>query len=100
MRRDDLAQFLRSRREQLQPEDVGLPRRGPRRVKGLRREEVAHLANVSITWYTWLEQGRDIHASAQSIDAVCSALRLDEDAWRYVRGLAGKPLDARRTSPT
>ena len=77
-RRDELAAFLRSRRERITPEDVGLPggyRR--RRTAGLRREEVAQLAGVGVTWYTWLEQGRPIRASVQVLDAVARTLRLD-----------------------
>jgi len=58
-RRRDFAEFLRSRRERLQPADVGLPKGLRRRTSGLRREEVALLAGVGTTWYTWLEQGRD-----------------------------------------
>jgi transcriptional regulator with XRE-family HTH domain len=61
-RRQALAAFLRSRRERISPEQVGLPAGGRRRTPGLRREEVAQLAGVGVTWYTWLEQGRDINA--------------------------------------
>ena len=57
-RRRELGAFLRSRRARLRPADVGLADWGVRRVPGLRREEVAQLANVGLTWYTWLEQGR------------------------------------------
>lgn len=53
-RRDELAAFLRSRRERITPEQVGLPRGARRRTPGLRREEVAHLGAVGVTWYTWL----------------------------------------------
>src|ERR1700678_2717988 len=63
LRRTELAAFLRSRRERISPDDVGLPAGQRRRTSGLRREEVAQLANVGVTWYTWLEQGRPIHAS-------------------------------------
>lgn len=62
--RPELAEFLRSRRERLLPEDVGLPSAKRRRTPGLRREEVAALAGVGLTWYTWLEQGREIGVSA------------------------------------
>ncbi|HIF0474088.1 TPA: helix-turn-helix domain-containing protein, partial [Klebsiella pneumoniae] len=62
--RKELSQFLRSRRERLEPADVGLTSTGRRRTPGLRREEVAALAGVGLTWYTWLEQGRDISVSA------------------------------------
>jgi len=66
MRRGELAAFLRSRRERITPEDVGLPGGYRRRTAGLRREEVAQLAGVGVTWYTWLEQGRPIRASVQA----------------------------------
>jgi transcriptional regulator with XRE-family HTH domain len=75
--RAELAAFLRSRRERLRPEDVGLPRGPRRRTAGLRREEVALLAGIGVSWYTWLEQGRDIRTSAQVLDAVARALRLN-----------------------
>ena len=61
--RAELADFLRARREAVRPEQVGLPAGRGRRTPGLRREEVAMLAGVSVTWYTWLEQGRRINAS-------------------------------------
>jgi transcriptional regulator with XRE-family HTH domain len=90
--RAELGRYLRARREQVRPEDFGIARAARRRVRGLRRSEVAELASVSPTWYTWLEQGRDIQASAEVLDAVCRALQLDEHASRYVRQLAGKPV--------
>jgi len=62
--RKQLGAFLRSRRESLDPQRLGLPRSGRRRTPGLRREEVALLADVGVTWYTWLEQGRDVNPSA------------------------------------
>ncbi|MEV5569901.1 helix-turn-helix transcriptional regulator [Spirillospora sp. NPDC052269] len=76
-RRDELAAFLRSRRARIAPEDVGLPPAPRRRTPGLRREEVAQLAGVGVTWYTWLEQGRPINVSTQVLDAVARTLRLD-----------------------
>src|SRR5690242_10532692 len=88
----ELAAFLRAQRARLRPADVGLPEDshpGRRRTPGLRREEVADIAGVSLTWYTWLEQGRNISASEQVIDAVARALRLDPDQRRHIRGLAG-----------
>lgn len=91
-RRAELAAFLRALRARLRPADVGLPedhRPGLRRTPGLRREEVAGLCGVSVTWYTWLEQGRNIAASAQVIDALARALLLDPDQRRHLRGLAG-----------
>jgi transcriptional regulator with XRE-family HTH domain len=75
-RRAELADFLRNRREALRPEDVGLPGGGRRRTPGLRREEVAQLAGVGTTWYTWLEQGRDVRASASVLEAISGALEL------------------------
>jgi PAS domain-containing protein len=75
-RRQELAHFLRTKRSSLQPEDVGLPDGGRRRTPGLRREEVALLAGVGTTWYTWLEQGRDVRASLEVLEAVGRALRL------------------------
>jgi transcriptional regulator with XRE-family HTH domain len=75
-RRGELADFLRKRRASLKPEDVGLPNGGRRRTPGLRREEVALLAGVGATWYTWLEQGRDIRASLDVLEALSRALRL------------------------
>ena len=76
-RRAELADFLRRRREAIQPEDVGLPGGGRRRTPGLRREEVATLSGVGTTWYTWLEQGRDVRASVDVLEAIARALRLN-----------------------
>jgi len=78
LRRQELARFLRSRRERITPEQVGLPLLGRRRTPGLRREEVAQLAGVGVTWYTWLEQARDINVSGPVLDAIARALRLDQ----------------------
>jgi transcriptional regulator with XRE-family HTH domain len=75
-RRSELADFLRRRRESLKPDDVGLPNGGRRRTPGLRREEVAQLAGVGTTWYTWLEQGRDVRASQSVLEALAEALRM------------------------
>jgi transcriptional regulator with XRE-family HTH domain len=76
-RRAELAAFLRSRRGRITPGDAGLPPGPRRRTPGLRREEVAQLAGVGVTWYTWLEQGRPINASVQVLDAIARTLRLD-----------------------
>ena len=76
-RRDQLAEFLRHHRERTTPESLGLSANGRRRTPGLRREEVAQLAGVGLSWYTWLEQGRDIKPSAQVLDALARVLRLD-----------------------
>jgi transcriptional regulator with XRE-family HTH domain len=75
-RRAELADFLRRRRASISPEDVGLPGGGRRRTPGLRREEVAGLAGVGTTWYTWLEQGRDVRASLEVLESISRALRL------------------------
>ncbi|WWQ68973.1 helix-turn-helix transcriptional regulator [Streptomyces sp. Q6] len=89
IRRHELAGFLRSRRERITPEDVGLPRGARRRTPGLRREEVAHLSAVGVTWYTWLEQARDIQVSAQVLDSLARTLRLDVSERAHLFGLAG-----------
>lgn len=75
-RRAHLAEFMRIRREALTPQEVGLPGGGRRRTPGLRREEVAHLAGVGTTWYTWLEQGREVRASRPVLEAIADALRM------------------------
>ena len=77
-RREALADFLRNRREALRPADVGLPGGGRRRTPGLRREEVAQLAGVGTTWYTWLEQGRDVRASLEVLESLARGLRLSQ----------------------
>jgi transcriptional regulator with XRE-family HTH domain len=91
LRRSELAAFLRSRRERISPEDVGLPPGLRRRTAGLRREEVAQLAGVGVTWYTWLEQGRRINASVQVLDAVARTLRLDQAEHQHLYRLADVP---------
>jgi transcriptional regulator with XRE-family HTH domain len=83
-----VAEFLRSRREQLQPGDVGLPDNGRRRTPGLRREEVATLAGVSIDYLVRLEQGRDTRPSPSVIAALADALRLDDEQRRHFSTLA------------
>lgn len=89
IRRHELADFLRSRRERITPEQVSLPRGSRRRTPGLRREEVAQLSAVGVTWYTWLEQARDIQVSAQVIDALSRALLLDPSERAHLFALAG-----------
>ncbi|MEV0999855.1 helix-turn-helix transcriptional regulator [Nonomuraea sp. NPDC050202] len=94
-RRRELGSFLRARRAALDPVSVGLPPPGPRRRGGLRREEVATLSGVSATWYTWLEQGRDIQPSRQVLDALARTLHLTSAEHAYVLSLAGyAPLPA------
>ncbi|AIA70653.1 helix-turn-helix transcriptional regulator [Pectobacterium atrosepticum] len=86
--RHDLAAFLRAHRERVSPADVGLPSGGRRRTPGLRREEVAALAGVGLTWYTWLEQGRDIGVSAAFLDSLARVLKLDAAERRHLYLLA------------
>jgi transcriptional regulator with XRE-family HTH domain len=86
--RTELAGFLRARREQLQPADVGLRDSGRRRTPGLRREEVATLAGMSIDYLVRLEQGRDVNPSASVITALAGALRLSEDDRLHLARLA------------
>ncbi|MET7644755.1 helix-turn-helix transcriptional regulator [Streptomyces sp. NPDC005426] len=89
IRRHELADFLRSRRERITPEQVGLVRGPRRRTPGLRREEVAQLSAVGVTWYTWLEQARDIQVSPQVLDALARALLLDRSERTHLFSLAG-----------
>jgi transcriptional regulator with XRE-family HTH domain len=105
VRRHELAAFLRSRRERISPEQAGLPPASRRRTPGLRREEVATLAGVGVTWYTWLEQGRDIHASPQVLGAIARALLLDPHERTHLFTLAdaqdGNPaLECQSLPPT
>ncbi|WP_329129531.1 helix-turn-helix transcriptional regulator [Streptomyces sp. NBC_01476] len=94
---NDLGDFLRARRSRLDPAEMGFPGTGARRVAGLRREEVAVLAGVSVDYYARLEQGRERHPSGPVLDAIAGALRLDNDgrghAYRLA-GLAPKPAAA------
>src|ERR1700755_2107776 len=92
--RSELADLLRSRRDRLTPGDVGLPAGTRRRTAGLRREEVAQLAGVSTTYYTFLEQGRDVRPSRQVVTALASALRLSSAERAYLFQLAGITLAA------
>ncbi|MHC5261115.1 helix-turn-helix transcriptional regulator [Streptomyces sp. UC4497] len=97
--RNELGAFLRSRRERVDPASAGLPPSGRRRTPGLRREEVSLLSGVSLTWYTWLEQGRDMRVSAQVLMALARVLRLDEVEHAHLFRLAGLP-QPRRERPT
>lgn len=94
MSRDDLAQFLRQCRAAVDPVQVGLPAGDRRRAPGLRREEVALLAGVSVTWYTWLEQGRDINASRSVLDALARTLLLDDAQHAHLLALADRGVEA------
>ncbi|ONK12438.1 hypothetical protein STBA_31800 [Streptomyces sp. MP131-18] len=93
-----MREFLRSRRARLTPKDVGMPGGGGRRTPGLRREEVAVLAGVGVSWYTWLEQGRDINVSADVLDAIARVLRLDAAEREHLYLLAG--LNPPRSAPS
>ena len=97
--RKELAEFLRARREAIRPEQVGLPPGRGRRTPGLRREEVALLAGVSVTWYTWLEQGRRINASHDVLLAIGRALRLDDAGQEHLIALT-EPGTAEVDAPT
>ncbi|GAA4299390.1 helix-turn-helix transcriptional regulator [Streptomyces venetus] len=87
-RRAELSEFLRTRRARLKPEDVGLPDFGRRRVPGLRREELAQLAGVSVAYYTRLEQGNGNNVSAEVLDAIARALRLSDAEHAHLTHLA------------
>ena len=92
--RSELADLLRTRRNRLTPADVGLPAGSRRRTAGLRREEVAQLAGVSATYYTFLEQGRDVRPSRQVVAALAGALRLSSAERAHLFQLAGITLAA------
>ncbi|QFZ16869.1 helix-turn-helix transcriptional regulator [Saccharothrix syringae] len=94
----DLGEFLRSRRARVRPDDVGLPVGGRRRVPGLRREELAMLAGVSVDYYMRLEQGRTPAVSDSVLDAVARVLRLDETERAHLRNLV-RPTPTRRPAP-
>ncbi len=87
-RHSELGDFLRTRRAAVEPAAVGLPAGERRRAPGLRREEVALLAGVSVTWYTWLEQGRDVNPSRSVLDALARALLLDDAEHAHLLVLA------------
>ncbi|MGW6120372.1 helix-turn-helix transcriptional regulator [Nocardia sp. NPDC055165] len=88
-RRAQLSAFLTSRRAKITPGDVGLLPGSRRRTPGLRREEVAQLSGVGVSWYTWLEQGRDIRVSGEVLDAVAGVLRLSAAERTHLYVLAG-----------
>ncbi|MFI9008142.1 helix-turn-helix domain-containing protein [Actinosynnema sp. NPDC053489] len=94
----ELGDFLRSRRGGLRPEELGLASYGSRRVPGLRREELAQLAGVSVTYYTRLEQGQSQNVSDNVLDAIARALRLTDDEIDHLRDLA-KPTRRKRANP-
>jgi len=97
-----LGEFLRSRRERLTPEAVGLPPGRRRRTPGLRREEIAELAGIGVDWYVRLEQGRAVRPSSATIDALAAALRLDDTERAHLAVLAqstARPAFSRETVP-
>lgn len=96
MKADELGDFLRSRRQRLRPEDVGLPPSTGRRTTGLRREEVAVLANIGVSWLTRLEQGRANRVSGEVLDGLATALRLSRPERAHLFGLA----DVRPPTPS
>lgn len=104
--RRQLIDFLKGCRARLTPGQVGLPDTSRRRTPGLRREDVAALAGVSVTWYTWLEQGRDIQVSADVLERISATLRMSADEREYLFALvqhrAAPPVAARtdNVSPT
>lgn len=85
----EVGDFLRARRAEVTPDRVGLPRTGRRRVTGLRREEVAALAGLSVDYYVRLEQGRERNPSTQVLAAIADALQLDHDAYHHLFRIAG-----------
>lgn len=99
VQRTALGGFLRARREATDPVSVGLRPGGRRRTPGLRREELAQLAGVSVTWYTWLEQGRDITVSRQVIESLARELRLSPPEREHLFTLAGLAVPAEPPGP-
>src|SRR5262249_53069639 len=104
LNRGELATFLRRRRSRLRPADVGLPSAGRRRTPGLRRQEVAQLAGISVDYYIRLEQARGPHPSRQVLTAIARALMLTADEREYLFRMAGESPPAvagpaRETSP-
>lgn len=91
-RRAGLADFLQNRRARLHPEQFHLPMVQRRRTRGLRREELAQLVGVGVSWYTWLEQGRDIQVSSQVLERLASILQLNSEERRHLFLLAQGPI--------
>jgi transcriptional regulator with XRE-family HTH domain len=88
--RRELGEFIRAQRERLDPGAIGLAERGRRRTPGLRREEIALLCGLSTTWYTWIEQGRDVSVSPMALARMAATLRLGRAERAYLFDLAGK----------
>jgi len=89
-RRKELAEFLTALRQRGTPEEFGFPSGARRRTLGLRREEVAQLANISATWYTWIEQGREVNVSAEALDRLALALKLSKSERTYLFDMADR----------
>ncbi len=89
-RRQELAEFLTAMRQRGAPEAFGFPSGARRRTSGLRREEVAQLANISATWYTWIEQGREVNVSAEALDRLALALKLSKSERTYLFDMADR----------
>jgi len=89
-RRQELAEFLQAMRQRGEPEAFGFPLGARRRTLGLRREEVAQLANISATWYTWIEQGREVNVSAEALDRLAVALKLSKSERTYLFDMADR----------
>jgi len=98
-RLSELRRFLKARRERVTPADVGLPSSGRRRVRGLRREEVASLAGIGVSWYTSLENGEALGVSEDTLVAVADALRLSPSERQYLLTLAGRAEETRDVVP-
>jgi|SRR5471030_3205324 len=86
----ELGDFLKTRRAKILPSQVGLPKGTPRRTPGLRREEVASLSGIGLTWYTWIEQGRPIQVSTQVLESLARNLMLDKQETIHLYTLAGQ----------
>src|SRR5207245_5242070 len=97
-RRAELGEFLKARRARLSPGDFGMPAGARRRTPGLRREEVAVLAGVGVTWYTWLEQGREINPSDEVLGSIARTLRLSDAETAHLFALA-RPAPAADHDP-
>jgi len=89
-RRVELAEFLQAMRQRGSPEAFGFPSGSRRRTQGLRREEVAQLAGISATWYTWIEQAREINVSAEALDRLATALKLSKSERNYLFDMADR----------
>jgi transcriptional regulator with XRE-family HTH domain len=95
----ELGSFLAARRAEVTPQQVGLPNTGPRRLSGLRREEVAMLAGIGASWYTWIEQGRAKNVSPNILTAIAEVLSLNETQRQYMMRLAGYAVPLPPLSP-